>query len=75
MKAFFEAESDLERTSLGESLESTEDAISLVDMIIVPSSITSKQDLVQKLPPKPELDRFLATWFNAMDPTRGEVTY
>ena len=75
VKAYFESESDPERTSLGDSPESTEDATTLADMIMFPSSINSKRDLIQKLPPKPELDRYVAAWFNAMDPTRGETIH
>ncbi|KAL9097597.1 MAG: hypothetical protein Q9165_000494 [Trypethelium subeluteriae] len=69
VKAYLELETDLDTSECDQDSEWN---IQEVDVLLGTPRILSLQDLLNLLPPKVEMDRFVAAWFNIMEPTRGK---
>ena len=71
MKDYLELENDLDTPEAEGDRQLTDWNIPEVDVLLGFPHILSLQDLLKLLPSKPDMDRYVATWFNVMEPSRG----
>lgn len=71
VKTWLEKEEHRRRLSEDGINESPEGDIPAIDVMLGASATLSQGELVSFLPPRADVDRFVAAWFNAEDPTRG----
>ena len=73
VKTYFDIERSPGASASDEGISLASSNILPMDVIFGVSPAYTKQDLINLLPPKADLDRYVSTWFNAPDPLRGEV--
>ena len=73
VKAYLDLEKDLDNPDTGLVRDMHDQSVPDVDVFLGAPQIFSIHELLNSLPSKVEMDRFVAQWFNIMEPTRGIV--